>query len=122
MYRVSTFLAAALLLPMDPLGAGAALAQADPGAGPKSWVVTGVAADDVLNMRDVPSADSRKVGSIPAHARGLGNLGCLRKHPSLEEWMGMSEAQRREANMLWCRVEYGGRQGWVAGRFLKPGT
>ena len=115
MYGVSTSLAAALLLAGPLAGAPAALAEGNP----RSWAVTGVASDDVLNMRDVPSGDARKVGSIPPGARGVKNLGCLRKHPSLEEWMGMSEDARRDAKLLWCRVEYGGKQGWVAARFLK---
>jgi uncharacterized protein YraI len=31
----------------------------------------------------------------------------------------MNETQRREALTQWCRVEYHGVQGWVAGRYLK---
>ena len=45
---------------------------------PKFFAVTGVAADDVLNMRDVPHGDSRKLGGIPPDARGLKNFGCLK--------------------------------------------
>jgi uncharacterized protein YraI len=33
--------------------------------------------------------------------------------------MRMSKEQRRDAKLLWCRVEYRGKRGWVAGRFLK---
>jgi predicted Fe-S protein YdhL (DUF1289 family) len=98
--------------------AGAAWAD-DP---PKYWAVTGVAAGDVLNMRDVPHGDSRKLAGIPPNARGLKNFGCLRPEPSLDRWMEMTEAERRNAKLEWCRVEYKGRQGWVAARFLKPDT
>jgi uncharacterized protein YgiM (DUF1202 family) len=101
----------------------ALLASAEPRAAPKPryWVVTGVAANDVLQLRDMPSADSRSLARIPPHARGLKHLGCRRNQPPLEQWMRMSEMQRQEAQTQWCRVEYGGRQGWVAGRYLKKG-
>lgn len=84
------------------------------------FVVTGVAPSDVLHIRDVPSADSRSIGTIPPAAHGLRNLGCLRKQLSLDDWMRMTPAQRADANILWCRVEYKGTAGWVAGRYLKP--
>jgi hypothetical protein len=86
---------------------------------PRFWEVTGVAADDVLQLRDMPSADSRSLARIPPHAHGLKDLGCRRNQPPLEQWMRMSQAQRQEAQTQWCRVEYRGRQGWVAGRYLK---
>jgi hypothetical protein len=110
-----TFLAVAVML--------AVLASAESGAAPKPhfWAVTGVAADDVLQLRDMPSADSRSLARIPAHARGLKHLGCRRNQPPLEQWMRMSKVQRQEAQTQWCRVEYRGRQGWVAGRYLKEG-
>ena len=82
-------------------------------------MVTGVAPNDVLHVRDVPSADSRSIGTIPPAAHGLQNLGCLRKQASLDDWMRMTAAQRADAKLLWCRVEYKGTVGWVAGRFLK---
>lgn len=86
---------------------------------PDYWAVTGVAADDTLNLRDVPSADSKSLARIPPRTRGLKNLGCRRNQPPLELWMRMSQKARRDARMLWCRVDYLGQQGWVAGRYLK---
>ena len=86
---------------------------------PHRFVVTGVAPNDVLQVRDVPSADSRSIATIPPAAHGLKNLGCLRKQASLDDWMRMTAAQRADAKLLWCRVEYKGTVGWVAGRFLK---
>lgn len=83
------------------------------------FMVTGVASSDVLHIRDVPSADSRSVGTIPPAAHGLKNLGCLRKQPSLDDWMRMTAAQRADVKILWCRVNYKGTTGWVAGRYLK---
>lgn len=87
---------------------------------PKYWAVTGVRSDDVLNLRDVPHGDSKKLAGIPPGTRGLRNLGCLTPEPSLDRWMIMTEAERANAKLAWCRVEYRGTQGWVAARFLKP--
>jgi hypothetical protein len=86
---------------------------------PDYWAVTGVASDDVLNLRDVPSADSKSLARIPPRAHGLKNLGCRRNQLPLELWMRMNEKARRESRTLWCRVEYLGKQGWVAGRYLR---
>ena len=86
---------------------------------PQFWSVTGVAPNDVLHLRDVPSADSKSLAQIPANARGLKHLGCRRNQPLMEQWARMNAAARREALTQWCRVEYQGTQGWVAGRFLK---
>lgn len=105
----ATIVAVALL-------AGSASAD-DP---PKFFAVTGVPADDVLNLRDVPHGDSRKLGGIPPNARGLRSFGCLKPEPSLDRWMTMTDEEKRNAKLEWCRVEYLGKQGWVAARFLKP--
>ena len=96
--------------------AGAAVAQDTPAY----WAVTGVAPDDVLHMRDVPHGDSRILTDIPPTARGLKALGCITPEPSFDRWASMTEAERANAKLEWCRVEYHGRQGWVASRFLKP--
>lgn len=90
---------------------------ADP---PKFWAVTGVPADDVLNMRDVPHGDSKKLAGIPPNAHGLKHLGCIKPEPSLDRWMEMTDDEKKNAKLEWCRVEYHGQQGWVAARFLKP--
>ncbi len=87
---------------------------------PKFFAVTGVPADDVLNLRDVPHGDSRKLDGIPPNARGLKNFGCLKPEPSLDRWMTMTDEEKRNAKLEWCRVEYHGKQGWVAARFLRP--
>jgi uncharacterized protein YraI len=33
--------------------------------------------------------------------------------------MRMSKAERDRGPIQWCRVEYQGKEGWVAGRFLR---
>lgn len=95
-------------------------AVADENEPPKYWAVTGVAADDVLNMRDVPDGDSKKVGSIPSNAHGIKHIGCMTPTPSMDRWMTMTPAEKANAKLEWCRIEYKGQQGWVAARFLKP--
>jgi hypothetical protein len=108
----------ALLLAML-LAIGPAAADAD---GPDTWEVTGVRADDVLNMHTEPSARSRTIAGIPPDAKGLGNRGCTGL-PTFQQWSRMSEAERaRSARARWCKVEFDGKTGWVAGRFLKEGT
>jgi hypothetical protein len=87
---------------------------------PAFWAVTGVRSDDVLHLRDVPSADSKSLAGIPYNARGLKHLGCRRNEMPFEDWIKLNKEARKAALMQWCRVEYKGQQGWVAGRFLKP--
>jgi hypothetical protein len=87
--------------------------------GPAFWAVTGVASWDALNLRVAPNADSKRIARIPHNARGLKNFGCP-NHVTFEQWKRMTEAQKdRAARSRWCQVEYNGRRGWVAGRFLK---
>ena len=86
---------------------------------PPFWAVTGVRSDDVLHLRDVPSAESKSLAGIPPNAHGLKNLGCRHNEPPLEQWMRMSKAQRELAATQWCRVEYQGKQGGSPARYLK---
>jgi hypothetical protein len=115
MNRSAPRLAMASTLALLALGAAAARAADEP----HLWAVTGVAANDVLHMRDVPSADSRSLATIPPNGRGLKHLGCRRSQAPFEQWARMSPKRRAEALTEWCRVEYRGQQGWVAGRYLK---
>jgi hypothetical protein len=87
---------------------------------PKFWAVTGVASNDVLNLRDVPDGDSKKLGAIPPNAHGLKHIGCMVPTPSMDRWLVMTPAEKSNAKLEWCRIEYKGQQGWVAARFLKP--
>ena len=103
------------------IGAGAARAEAD---GPDHYRVTGVAANDVLNLRASPHAKAAKVGVIPPGATCVRNLGC-QGGLSLAEYTTLSPAQQKERlrqHPRWCRVEYRGVTGWVAGRFLAEGS
>ena len=99
---------------------GAAVpALAQNGEGPDFWAVTGVRSNDTLNMRMAPNADSEAILRIPYNARGLKNHGCP-NDVTFEQWKRMTKAQRDfAARSRWCQVEYQGRKGWVAGRFLR---
>ncbi len=78
---------------------------------PKYWAVTGVASNDVSNMRDVPDGDSKKLGAIPPNAHGIKNIGCMTPTPSLDRWMVMTPAEKANSKLEWCRIEYNGKQG-----------
>ncbi|MXU63931.1 MliC family protein [Oceanomicrobium pacificus] len=103
-----------LCLPALPVGAEA--------SGPDYFQVTGVASDDVLNLRDGPSAASAKIGTIPHDADGLANLGC-EGGMSYAEWEKASAEEREKAaKTRWCKVSYKGQEGYVAGWFLGEGS
>jgi hypothetical protein len=97
------------------------LAEAD---GPDYFRVRGVAADEVLYIRDQPSPHAAKVGQIPPQGTCIRNLGC-RGGLTYQEFstLGKAEqAKREQANPRWCRIEYQGTTGWAAGRYLAEGT
>ncbi len=115
--RLLTAIAASALM----LGCGTAAATAD---GPDFYAVTGVAADDVLNIRAEPDPHSAKVGEIPPDGTCVRNLGC-EGGLTFREFTELSPAEqekRMKANPRWCRVEYQGITGWVAGRYLREGA
>jgi len=102
------------------LGPGPAAADAD---GPDFYRVTGVGPDDVLNIRAVPKADAAKLGTIPPDGTCIRNLGC-QGGLSFQEFSTLSkteQAKRLKQNPRWCRIEYQGITGWVAGRYLAEG-
>lgn len=105
----------AMLAIMMPV---AVLADAD---GPDYFRVTGVAANDVLNIRLRGSASSDKIGSIPHDGDGIQNQGCT-GGLSYTEWGEATDAERAASvRSRWCQISYDGIEGWVAGRFLGEG-
>lgn len=103
------------------LVAGTASAEAD---GPNHFRITGVAGNDVINLRAAPSSKATKVGAIPPQANCVVNLGC-QGGLSFHEYSTLNHAQQKERlrqHPRWCRVEYRGLTGWVAGRFLTEGN
>lgn len=96
-----------------------ARAEAD---GPDYFRVTGVAANDVLNVRAAPDAGAARLGEIPPNADGIRSLGC-QGGLSFAEWQQATEAERAAAlHTRWCRVAFGGVEGWVAARYLTEGS
>jgi hypothetical protein len=97
------------------------LATAD---GPDFFAVRGIAANDVLNIRAEPRASARRLGAIPPEGQCIRNLGC-QGGLSLAEFTGLTpeqQQQRLRAKPRWCKVQYQGVTGWVAGRYLGEGA
>jgi hypothetical protein len=95
-------------------------AEAD---GPDYWQVAGVAKDDVLNIREQPDPDSKKVGQIPPDGTCIKNLGCV-GGLTFEEFTTLSDEEKKRIEHerpRWCKVEYRGTTGWVAGRYVEEG-
>lgn len=112
-------LAAAILAFAAGLGTHEAAAEAD---GPDWFRVTGVASNDVLNVRERAGARHRKVGELPPNANGIRNLGCV-GGLSFQQWQRATRAEREAAaRKRWCRISWRGVEGWAAGRFLAEGT
>lgn len=118
-YRAITSLSLTVML--SAIGAGLSTMPAHATAdGPDSWSVTGVASDDVLNIRFAPMATAPIIGTIPPDGRRLANLGC--STPTFAQWSAMSsKEQERSAKKRWCRIRYEGIEGWVRGRYLREG-
>lgn len=96
---------------------GAAHATAD---GPDHYRVRGVSADRHVMLRAEPSTASTVLARIPADATCLRSLGC-QGGLTFEEFttLGEEEKRRRAAERpRWCKVDYRGTVGWVAGRYL----
>ena len=118
--RRLAFSGAALLTTVAWLPAGSLRADAD---GPDFYRVTGVASSDVLHIRAEPNADAAKLGDIPHDGNCVRNLGC-KGGLTFEEFTTLGkveQAERVKANPRWCKVEYKGIVGWVAGRYLAEG-
>lgn len=92
--------------------------------GPDHWNVVGVAAGDVLNIRQEPSGTAAKIGEIPPDGTCVKNLRCV-GGLTFEEFTTLSEAEQDEIKKerpRWCYIEYKGIKGWVAGRYLREGS
>ncbi len=75
--------------------------------GPDHWEVTGVPANDTLNVRAAPGTGNEVVGEL-ANGDRVANLGC--------QMVGKSR---------WCRIEAGTEMkftGWVNGRYLQEAS
>ena len=111
---ISSFLSVVLMI-------FSAAAEAD---GPDYWAVTGVAVDDVLNIREEPDPHSKKVGQIPFDGSCIKNLGCV-GGLTFEEFTTLSEEEKRRIareRPRWCKIDYQGIVGWAAGKYLREGS
>lgn len=100
------------------LAAPAAQAEID-GHGPDSWRVTGVAADDVLNIRMGPGTDYLVIDHFAPNARALEQITCVPLLiPSITHQL--NDAQRANLPPRWCLMRSSdfSKAGWVAQRFL----
>jgi len=96
---------------------GAAQATAD---GPDFYGVRGVSPGRHVTLRAEPSSASALLARIPSNATCLRSFGC-QGGLTFEEFTTLSEAdkkRRAEESPRWCKVEYRGTVGWVAGRYL----
>jgi hypothetical protein len=72
-----------------------------------------------LNVRENPSLKSTKIGTLPATADGIANLGCHIGMPYLE-WKESTTAIRKvETRRKWCNITYNGMTGWTVGEYLE---
>jgi hypothetical protein len=97
--------------------AGAAQATAD---GPDHYRVRGVSTGYHLTLRAEPSTGSKPLARIPSNATCLRSLGC-QGGLTFEEFTTLSEEEKRRRaaeHPRWCKVDYQGTVGWVAGRYL----
>ena len=96
---------------------GQVLAEAD---GPDFYKVRDVSAGDTLNIRAEPRPDAAQLGEIPPDGNCIRNLGC-QGGLTFQEFTTLTQeqqARRLLENPRWCRIEYRGITGWVAGRYL----
>ncbi|WP_050929297.1 META domain-containing protein [Aestuariivita boseongensis] len=90
--------------------------------GPDYLRVTGVASDDVLNMRTLPSVRGDIVGRIPAGADGVMSFGCV-GGLSFGEWQNATAEERAAAaRRTWCLVGHDRVIGWSSERYLSEGN
>lgn len=96
-----------LLVSLCALSAPGALpADAQVRRSDTNFAVTGVASNDVLNIRDRPDG-KQIVGHVPSDGRGIVAIGPRTKAPG---------------GGTWVKVRFGDISGWVNVRFLGPDT
>ncbi|MBZ8118857.1 hypothetical protein KUD11_09365 [Roseovarius sp. LXJ103] len=99
------------------LSGGPVAAQMMDGHGPDAWAVTGVAADDRLNLRAGPGTQYAQLGSLGPDARGIEMMVCV---PTLNfEQFQTLEAEGHVFQPRWCLVRLEGESGWARARYLR---
>lgn len=89
--------------------------------GPDAWAVTGVASDDVLNLRMGPGTEYLIIGALAYDARGVQDRICV---PTLTatDYFALSDADRDKvgAQSRWCFIEApDGTTGWANMRYME---
>ena len=110
----------ALMAALLVLLPGTAVAEAD---GPDFYQVRDISSGETLGIHAEPDPDATRLGEIPPQGDCIRNLGC-RGGLTFEEFTTLSkeqQARRLKDNPRWCRIEYQGIVGWVAGRYLAEG-
>jgi hypothetical protein len=92
------------------ISAGTAHATAD---GPDFFEVRGVTPNDVLFLRERPTANSPKVGQVPYNGKKLRNLGCS----AVRDGKILPDSDLN-AGPFWCRVRFGPVEGWANAKYL----
>jgi len=89
------------------------------GHGPDAWRVTGVAPNDVLNVRMGPSTSYPVIEAFAHDERGLEEITCVPFY-SPAHFMAMTEAEIAALPPRWCLMRSADmrKAGWVAQRFL----
>jgi len=78
----------------------------------------------VLNIREKADPHSKKIGEIPPDGTCIKNLGCV-GGLTFEESTTLSDEEKKKIERerpRWCKVDYRGTVGWVAGRYLAEGA
>ncbi|MWD27147.1 SH3 domain-containing protein [Aquicoccus sp. SCR17] len=101
------------------LASPAAWAQMD-GHGPDAWEVTGVASNDMLNVRAGPGTGYMVIGTFAHDATGLRMTTCVPYLPR-QTYHALTEAERASLPPRWCLVESrdGRTGGWVSAHYLQ---
>src|SRR5690606_8058678 len=102
------------------LAAMPAYAEID-GHGPDAWRVTGVPANDVLNVRMGPGTNYPVIESFAFNERGMQQITCVPFYTAAH-FTAMTEAQIKALPPRWClmRNKTMSKAGWVAQRFITP--
>jgi hypothetical protein len=91
------------------ISAGTAYATAD---GPDIFNVRGVNPNDVLFLRERPTANSPKVGQVPYNGKKLRNEGCS----AVRDGKILPDSDLN-TGPFWCRVRFGPVEGWANARY-----